>query len=1215
MNREHRKKQKCQSDALGDLRAYYTYLKSDCDGTSMKAATEREDRIRCETEPFDVIFEGEDENASRSGRLVDFDTSRSQDLRQTNQFTFTTHGQQRLGSHHGKGGRETHSSIRDEETLADQTRVVMAHMLVELCGTREDASELLWSLGTNIPKESLEIRFHALCSRKINHYRIDKLPGAGIGVSVNFSSLSGSRSALDTHWNTGQAHAICVWIDDNGGIRCTCLGLSRFNDKGNEFSQTYCSHGSAFWSFLEHVLHATRQEVESNLWKAFATSLLALNLSPVEDSTVTRMHNDRIAIVQQKPDSDASQMIWVPVRVHKKPKHRGGNVITYICCFCDMVTRHNCLHAKFVFQSCNGQFTSQSQSTDIVQVSTYMRFEDAVSQLPLTPASCSRSTKMDFEICEAARRGATMVVSAPKACRFCGTPRTSRQSITESKGVVMCTIGPCKLRVDSFKCRNPTCGRVVSVDGREYCMTFERFTTSMTHTVLRQTCEGVALGNGTLTAKIQELLKKYVTLRNANLRDNSVEPRSVKTLLRICVLGMHLMTKEPPVNFFKCPTCDPPMINGSDEVERMRALCIDGIWIGSQSHLSETFSNVTSSCKPISLGVVRRGKARPRSALIRKQTTISLLVSAIRDFDIQISDNSLQAACAVLRILDPECLPTGFFDKEYICGQHGKDGTHDLGDHSTLHRLRALIQNLFDFESVRDHLLRAVLRYCRHRSTTRATDHYESLLRHIQRIAVNWPLEFEAMTAKGLRNAADTGTTIAESITNLTNLDHLQGNLNRKRDMKSSGQVSWEPNANELSDLRKAEVLHLFLIIVEGPLPNVVRREQLPSMRELISLLRAYRGLHLREKLREHRESKNCVFNVKRHSDLLYDNRIVYDGLSTVAHLDEMRQKSRVGVRNPAGTLFADLLEESLSCINEFHNGYKKFTDFPASNADTTVSSAVSYAFEWGTACFAALRQKFLNTAAHFTTQHPVSKTHTLTGNGIESVFTTGCYFPSLPQIRPLPFGIESDLHPEQFGPCSKHYEQKKGSFTPGALTFCCSCSKPVILGFKVLDKAEGPKAVLDVCVSRFVCMPRFLLYDFGCGLYRSAMHTLWWAMENTTICSDAFHIVNHSCSKSFHPRSYCSLDGTNTVAHEQRNGPISNIKKSLRRTSRQSYIVMLAYHVLIFNMRAHFRSDVEHSEMKGKMHEIDTWYFDTKKLQCYCCSEVEARKEENIMG
>lgn len=101
---------------------------------------------------------------------------------------------------------------------------------------------------------------------------------------------------------------------------------------------------------------------------------------------MTRMHNDHIiVIVQQKPDSDASQMIWVPVRVHKKPKHKGGNVITYICCFCDMVTRNNCLHAKFAFQSCNEQLsTCQSQSTETVQVSTYMRFEDAVSQLPLT---------------------------------------------------------------------------------------------------------------------------------------------------------------------------------------------------------------------------------------------------------------------------------------------------------------------------------------------------------------------------------------------------------------------------------------------------------------------------------------------------------------------------------------------------------------------------------------------------------------------------------------------------------------------------------------------------------------------------------------------------------------------------------------------------------------------------------------------------------------
>lgn len=318
----------------------------------------------------------------------------------------------------------------------------------------------------------------------------------------------------------------------------------------------------------------------------------------------------------------------------------------------------------------------------------------------------------------------------------------------------------------------------------------------------------------------------------------------------------------------------------------------------------------------------------------------------------------------------------------------------------------------------------------------------------------------------------------------------------------------------------------------------------------------------------------------------------------------------------PVPSVIADLLEDAQSCINEFHNRYEALTKssregpgFDESNENITPGSATAYAREWASSQFVTLRKKFLDAASCFVKRRPGSKNHDLTKNNIESVFTTGCYFPSMPQVRPLPFGIESDWNPEQFGPCSKNYEQKKGGFTPGALTFCCSCTRPLILGFKVLDREEGPKAVLDVCMSRFPTMPRFLLYDFGCGLFRSAMHTLWWALENTTVCSDAFHIVNHSCSKAFHPGTYCSLDGTNTVGHEQRNGPISNIKRSLRRTSRQSYIVMLAYHVLVFNMRALFRADVEHSSLKGKVHEIDTWYFKMKKYKCYCCPDLQKQE------
>lgn len=155
-------------------------------------------------------------------------------------------------------------------------------------------------------------------------------------------------------------------------------------------------------------------------------------------------------------------------------------------------------------------------------------------------------------------------------------------------------------------------------------------------------------------------------------------------------------------------------------------------------------------------------------------------------------------------------------------------------------------------------------------------------------------------------------------------------------------------------------------------------------------------------------------------------------------------------------------------------------------------------------------------------------------------------------------------------------------------------------MGFKVLDREEGPKAVLDVLVSRFPVAPMFLIYDFGCGLLRSALHTLWWYIQDTTVVSDAFHIVNHTCSRAFHPRTYPSLDSTNTVSHEQRNKPISEIARSLRKCSRQTYIAMLSYHILLLNIRSQFRHAVKGTVRMGRLELVDEWYFE--RVRCECC-------------
>lgn len=133
----------------------------------------------------------------------------------------------------------------------------------------------------------------------------------------------------------------------------------------------------------------------------------------------------------------------------------------------------------------------------------------------------------------------------------------------------------------------------------------------------------------------------------------------------------------------------------------------------------------------------------------------------------------------------------------------------------------------------------------------------------------------------------------------------------------------WRSDVSDLPDFQKSQIFDLILVILEGPLPNVVKREQLPSMSKVIEILRNYHGTSLLGKLRVHRQSNDSFLNAKRHQDFLYDNRTVYNGLLSIESLGEKRTNRAVcRTATPymsASSAFADLLEETQLCITEFY--------------------------------------------------------------------------------------------------------------------------------------------------------------------------------------------------------------------------------------------------------------------------------------------------------
>eukprot|EP00170_Pyropia_yezoensis_P003166 contig_13305_g3173 len=158
-------------------------------------------------------------------------------------------------------------------------------------------------------------------------------------------------------------------------------------------------------------------------------------------------------------------------------------------------------------------------------------------------------------------------------------------------------------------------------------------------------------------------------------------------------------------------------------------------------------------------------------------------------------------------------------------------------------------------------------------------------------------------------------------------------------------------------------------------------------------------------------------------------------------------------------------------------------------------------------------------------------------------------------------------------GTCAKNYQATRKSFTPGAFLNCCACAQPRVLGFIILDKREGPPALLSTTISRFAILPEYVVHEFGCGAVRSALTKLPWLLCDSTISSDELHVVNHVCSVSFDPRSFLTLNKANTVAHEQRNRAIKSLSRVLRACGQAEYTRLLAYHTFIQNVRAHARS------------------------------------------
>jgi len=216
--------------------------------------------------------------------------------------------------------------------------------------------------------------------------------------------------------------------------------------------------------------------------------------------------------------------------------------------------------------------------------------------------------------------------------------------------------------------------------------------------------------------------------------------------------------------------------------------------------------------------------------------------------------------------------------------------------------------------------------------------------------------------------------------------------------------------------------------------------------------------------------------------------------------------------------------------------------------------------------------------------------------NASDDPLVTGLYFPGRLQCRATAFAATEQ---PDTGTCAKNYQAARKSFTPGAFLICCACSHPQVLGFVVLEKREGPPALLNTIISRFAVLPEYIIYDFGCGAVRSALTKLPWLLRGSTVSSDEFHVVNHVCSVALDPRSFLTLNKANTVAHEQRNRAIKLLSRVLRASGQTEYTRVLSYHTFIHKVRAHAR--LASADPLPEVYDFGRFFFSQEACLCGC--------------
>ena len=893
------------------------------------------------------------------------------------------------------------------------------------------------------------------------------------------------------------------------------------------------------------------------------------------------MHNNRIRVVCELIAGE-DLVTFCPVRVIRGKK--GQNLV---CAFCDTAHIYSCRHVSILIHDSKQRNESdgeESEHEDSQRSRHQVVGSDCISRLALSPVNCTNAVLRDMEINKRAMEGRPYTIPAPRICD-CGA-RVSEATKQISEGVIMATIGQCKLLVEEFKCSSKSCSRTVVAEGRSSQVLLLTATTAASHVFLRRELAGVIIGNGTLSSRLSHYYSICMENAASGVIRTEVPPRSLRTLKKLCGEMLRLMTMCPDPKLFTCGVCD---VNEMGYFNRVFALCVDGVYQGFKKDSSIKYLELSEPFRPYPGRASTSLTSRPNLSFFRHERAFTTLFKAIKGDRIDCkSKYDARSIAMALRCIQRAVIPE-IFATGSVCGTTRNDYNNDIGDDCYLSAISHLTRTLFNKELLIRRLLQPLITFIsrlHENSNTTTLEELGALGRAARRMSLSVPRYSGYLRAvlPVLRHASP-------YVTNDSSVDH--------------GTICWNGTIRKYMSLRKyyhnegnlREVLNMYRILLQGPLPQFILKENITSIEKIAELCCEVTSGPLQELLQA--TFSPLTHSTESHIRFLARNRFMQAGLVNILEIERTEvslEETENGFSKKVRIGFAKLLQMSAKLTLEYYSFYEK---------NSSSHSSVQFAQKWGTEDLEELSSK-MELAC-------LDEGLRLPENSFDKALVTGSFFPSLPQIRPLPFNADTNISSntaeseDLYGPCGKDYYQRQQTYTPGSIIVSCACSNSISYGVKVMQRDEGPRCVLDTIISRFGKLPQFIIYDFACGLFGSAAHTLWWVLAKTTIVTDNFHCRNHgSCSPSFLPRCHGQLDLVNTVAHEQNNRPVTQLGRSLRNSSYRTYLGLLSYLLLIENIKAKTRATeaFKNRDRRFNEHNMAWGYFLCLEMKCTCCSE-----------